>query len=392
MPPGYDRAPLGGTRVSPTAAPAQLDVQAIELERLHQADWNANRVKPATLEKVRRSIRDFGIVENLVARPLKNPCRYCRGRDHLEVLSGNHRLELLRELGLERASVHVVKLDDAHARLLAQTLTGAKRSTSSRPSPSPTLWHASHVGHHDAAVVGDRGGLPWPGAPPVHVELDAVRRVGEHQDRLLAFEQFGDVVGAASVAAHEPVRAELVHLAALALGLAGPGHRAEVRVGAGVGAEELLDRVLRLGQVAGDAFGAELGEHVAQERRVGLGVVVAPGAVQRRRGAGVPWLGGHDQTTVWLAPAPKLKRGDVGAEDEGVDHPTQKPVEVYTRPIKNHLEIGEPVYDPFAGSGTIVIAAELARRRALTMELDPRYCDVVRQRYADFVGRPELAP
>ena len=43
-----------------------------------------------------------------------------------------------------------------------------------------------------------------------------------------------------------------------------------------------------------------------------------------------------------------------------------------------------------AGSGATLIAAELLGRRCLTVELDPRYCDVIRQRYADYTG--QLAP
>src|SRR5437868_3887475 len=88
----------------------------IPLDRLVEADWNANRVKPAMLARIRRSLERFGVVENLVARP--HPQR----PGLFEVLSGNHRLRLLRELGHEKVPVVVVELDDAQARLLAQTL------------------------------------------------------------------------------------------------------------------------------------------------------------------------------------------------------------------------------------------------------------------------------
>jgi hypothetical protein len=93
-----------------------MDVQLISLARLRAAPWNANRVSGATLAKIRRSIEEFGLVENLVARPHPDKT------DVLEVISGNHRLEILRELGHSEAPVVIVELDDALARILAQTL------------------------------------------------------------------------------------------------------------------------------------------------------------------------------------------------------------------------------------------------------------------------------
>lgn len=88
-------------------------VQQIPLAQLKEAPWNPNVVPEATLEKVRHSIKTFGIVENLVARPLG---------DDFEVISGNHRLKLYRKLGINPVPCHIVQLDDAHAMLLAEAL------------------------------------------------------------------------------------------------------------------------------------------------------------------------------------------------------------------------------------------------------------------------------
>src|SRR5579864_281769 len=100
----------------------RLAAVEVPLALLCEAEWNANRVSPALLAKVRRSIVEFGMVENLVARPHPlEPGRF-------EVLSGNHRLRILRDLGQETAPVVVVELDDAQSRLLAQTLNRTRGS------------------------------------------------------------------------------------------------------------------------------------------------------------------------------------------------------------------------------------------------------------------------
>ena len=90
---------------------------------------------------------------------------------------------------------------------------------------------------------------------------------------------------------------------------------------------------------------------------------------------------------MWRHPSPKmLATGTDGPGDERVDHPTQKPAALYTRPLENHLRRGGCFYEPFAGSGTTLIAGELTGRVCLAMELDPRFCDVIRERYRVFTG------
>ena len=61
-------------------------------------------------------------------------------------------------------------------------------------------------------------------------------------------------------------------------------------------------------------------------------------------------------------------------------------------PLAGLHEWPRNLYDPFAGSGTTLIACEHLGRRAVCMEIDPAYVDVIRQRYADFTGQPQLAP
>jgi DNA modification methylase len=67
-------------------------------------------------------------------------------------------------------------------------------------------------------------------------------------------------------------------------------------------------------------------------------------------------------------------------------HPTMKPVDLVARAIRNSSTPGQLVYDPFAGSGTTLIAAEQTGRRCRAMELDPRYAQVILERWGALSG------
>ena len=88
------------------------------------------------------------------------------------------------------------------------------------------------------------------------------------------------------------------------------------------------------------------------------------------------WRGGRKQSTVWDDISHKNTTG----------HGTQKPVEIMRRPIVNHTDGGEPVYDPFLGSGTTLIAAQMEGRLCYGLEIDPAYVDVIVERFEKFTG------
>jgi len=93
-----------------------------------------------------------------------------------------------------------------------------------------------------------------------------------------------------------------------------------------------------------------------------------------RKGATGHWQGARDQATLW----PISTGGD---EDAATVHGTQKPVECMRRPIVNNSARGDLVYEPFAGSGSTLIAADSVGRVCLGIEIDPRYCDVIIERW-----------
>ena len=65
-------------------------------------------------------------------------------------------------------------------------------------------------------------------------------------------------------------------------------------------------------------------------------------------------------------------------------HPTQKPVELVAYAIKNSSKSEDIVLDLFLGSGSTLIASEKTKRACFGLELDPKYCDVIVQRWEDY--------
>lgn len=74
------------------------------------------------------------------------------------------------------------------------------------------------------------------------------------------------------------------------------------------------------------------------------------------------------------------------SREHDYEHPTQKPVRLVNKALKNSSKREELVLDLFAGSGSTLSACEQSGRICYTMELDPKYADVVRKRYANLVG------
>lgn len=69
------------------------------------------------------------------------------------------------------------------------------------------------------------------------------------------------------------------------------------------------------------------------------------------------------------------------------EHPTMKPVDLIAHLVGNSTNIGEAVLDLFGGSGTTLIACEILKRRCYMMELDPKYVDVIVERWENITGR-----
>jgi DNA modification methylase len=106
-----------------------------------------------------------------------------------------------------------------------------------------------------------------------------------------------------------------------------------------------------------------------------------------RKGKVGHWAGDRKQATTWTIAAPSgWAQIKTGADAHTGIHSTQKMVECMRRPIENNSSPGQAVYEPFSGSGTPIIAAEMTGRACHAIELAPEYCDVAVKRWQAFAG------
>lgn len=89
------------------------------------------------------------------------------------------------------------------------------------------------------------------------------------------------------------------------------------------------------------------------------------------------WYGPTNESTLWQIHRDPTKQ---------YQHPTQKPLELAERAMRNSSLRGQVVLDTFLGSGTALIAAERLSRRCFGIEIDAHYCDVIVRRWIAYVG------
>jgi DNA modification methylase len=341
------------------------------------------------------------------------------------VLSGNHRLRILRELGHQTAPVVVVDVDDARAMLLAQTLN--RTHGSDNPEAYAKLLEqilaeidaaeaASFLPETEATIEQILRAMDGPAQPEKAWQPPAEPRskpgeiyeLGEH--RLLCADATNPEVVTQFLAGGDV--AVMVADPPYGIRLDRSGQTGVVWARTSTLAND--DRcdwtdALRLPnpRVAYLWHGALFAsEAFASLKAAGFEVrsqiiwvkplhVIGRGDYQWqhescwyavRRGASAHWQGGRKQSTVWEAVSPIGPHGPRAGADAATAHPTQKPVELFERAALNNSRRGEIIYDPFAGSGTSLIAAEKTGRICLAVELDPGWCDVIRDRYAAYIA------
>ncbi len=124
----------------------------------------------------------------------------------------------------------------------------------------------------------------------------------------------------------------------------------------------------------------------------------------------LPWASQHEPISFWvnnkdgkLQKRPdgglttRLRRGSIVRSKRLnslaiADHPTEKPVDVLRQLIESSSCLGEMVLDPFAGSGSTLVAARLEGREAIGIEIVEKYCEVAARRLAQRALPLEMEP
>ena len=92
------------------------------------------------------------------------------------------------------------------------------------------------------------------------------------------------------------------------------------------------------------------------------------------------WNGGRDQSNLWLIPRRHSNK----------EHPTEKPLPLIEKAIKNSSDKGSLVFDPFAGSGSTLFAALTLGRNAYLIELEPGYVDLIIREWQTMTGKDAI--
>lgn len=99
-----------------------------------------------------------------------------------------------------------------------------------------------------------------------------------------------------------------------------------------------------------------------------------------REGGAHTWHGDNKQDTIW----------NVNRPSKSEQHPTMKPIELIEKALLNSSKQEDTILDLFLGSGSTLIASQKTGRVCYGMELDPKYVDVIVQRYVDYTGNENI--
>ncbi len=397
---------------------APLKIEQVPIGDLRPAPFNPRRISDAELEALTRSIREFGLIDPIIAR-----------REDRMVIGGHQRLVAARRLGLETVPVIYVDISPEQAKLLNLALNKisgdwdqellARLLGDLRETPDVDV-SLSGFGEDEVAKLLKSLDSREKRDRPEAFDFDAaweeatkdpcvqrgdVFRLGDH--RIMC----GDSADEADVVQLMATEAARVMVTDPPYGVAyEPEGRKRKRPIAnddlGKDQAEFWTRAFAAWPLDGDAYVFSPSGPLIQTL---CASIVAAGIEHHQwliwtkdrlvlghshyhyrhehifygwRGK-TSWQGSRKEDSVWEEERPQASP----------QHPTMKPVGLCVRAIENSSRPHDVVIDPFLGSGTTLIAAERTGRRCCGMEIDPRYCRVAIARWEAFTGeKAELVP
>lgn len=396
----------------------------VELSKLHANPWNPNVMDDATYRAERESIRLYGFIDPVTVRP------HPEIEGEWQILDGEHRCKAARDEGHTHVDVIVLhdlsevqsqkltvilnetrgSADEAKlARLIARMEEQSSREEVRLGLPydddtiSRMIQRAKMEGGGDMSGV-DLDDVPEPPAEPTS-KRGEVYELGQH--RLMC----GDS------AAIEDVQT-LMNGTLAQMVMADPPYNVEYTGGSSNtdrpradsyqdkrGGEygPWLRQILECGSAWSDSEAALHLWFAVMEMRAVLDAIDGSGWERRalvvwaksaptgqgfaqyksqfenfyychKRSKSPRWHGPTNETTLW----------QYDKQSKNPLHPVMRPVEMYVREVANHTQPGDSVLELFGGSGTTLMACEVSQRRAFLMEIEPRYCDVIRERWEKY--------
>jgi DNA modification methylase len=399
------------SRQRPTPETARLEIDHVPIGDVHPDPANPRRISDDELESLTRSIREFGLVDPVIAR-----------REDSTVIGGHQRLVAARRLGLETVPVIYVDLSPEQAKLLNLALNKisgdwdqellARLLADLQATPDVDVTLSGFAEDEVAKLLKtldarDRRERPeefdfdaaWEEATKdPGVKRGDIWRLGDH--RLMC----GDSANSGDVSRLMAGLAVAVMVTDPPYGVAyEPEGRKRKRPIAnddlGKDQAEFWKKAFSAWPLEGDAYVFSPSGPLIQTL---CASIVAAGIehhqwllwVKDRLVLGhshyhyrhehifygwkgkTSWQGSRKEDSVWEEERPQASP----------HHPTMKPVGLCVRAVENSSKTADVVVDPFLGSGTALIAAERTGRTCYGMEIDPRYCRVAISRWETFTG------
>lgn len=394
---------------------------ALKLDAVRASDYNPRRITPRKYRALKQSIEQFGFVDPIIVNRRTKRLWNGNAQLGLVVVGGHQRLRVARELQMATVPSVVVELDGQQEQLLNVTLNNQAgefdevqlarilaRLAESGVDVAATGFSDDQVARMardlEVATAREANEDKAPAAPAVaRTRPGELVLLGRH--RLIC----GDATQAKLVARlMDGARAVVMPTDPPYL----VGYDSKDRLGGGLKRdrasfsdapdEALYDRFLPVAIEHALAPRAAIYQWHAETTRPLLDrawavndVLFHQLIIWRKESPALGrrhYLNGHECAAYgWVRGSmprlkPKATEQDVwsiakDANSSEYAHPTQKPVELFRRSILNHTKEGDAVYEPFAGSGSCLVAAELSGRTCFAIEIQPAFCDVIRDRF-----------